>query len=114
LGLSAARRLRFVVIGLLSRRIVKKLLRILAAGVAVAAGGLWLAGGANGGWTKTNIKHETPDPVTGLTGVTYEKGFVPGVDFLAGAALAAGALAGASFFLKTNKTGGRAPDPAPK
>jgi hypothetical protein len=95
-------RLRFVVYGLLSRRFVKKMLRILAAVVALAAGGLWVAKGANCGWTKTNIPHRTPDPVTGLTGISYEKGFVPGVDFLAGAALAAGVLAGASLVVNTN------------
>ena len=80
---------------------MKKALRILAVLVLLAAGALWAAKGANRGWTKTNIKHETPDPVTGLTGVTYEKGFVPGVDFLAVAALAAGVMAGASFLVKS-------------
>ena len=37
------------------------MLRILAAVVALAAGGLWVAKGANCGWTKTNIPHQTPD-----------------------------------------------------
>ena len=76
------------------------MLRILAAVVLLAAGGVWMATGANRGWTKTNIKHETPDPVTGLVGITYDKGFVPGVDFLAAAVLAAGVLAAASLVVK--------------
>jgi len=86
--------------GLLSGRSVKSLLRILAAAVLLAAVGLWVARGANRGWTKTNIRHETPDPVTGLTGISYEKGFVPGIDFLGGAALAAGVMAGGSLLVK--------------
>jgi hypothetical protein len=85
----------------LSLAFVKKALRILAVMVLLAAGVLWAAKGANCGWTKTNIKHETPDPVTGLTGVAYDMGFVPGVDFLAAAALAAGVMAGASLLVKS-------------
>jgi hypothetical protein len=32
--------------------------------------------------------------------VTYEKGFIPGIDFLGGAALLAGMVAGVSFLIK--------------
>jgi hypothetical protein len=39
--------------------------------------------------------------VTGLEGITYEKGFWPGVDFLGGALLGAGALAGVSLLFRT-------------
>jgi len=79
---------------------VKTALRIAAILLVLGALGLWMAKGANRGWTETNIKHETPDPVTGLSGVTYEKGFIPGVDFLGGAALVAGIMAGVSFLIK--------------
>ena len=83
---------------------MKKALRILAVLVALGALGLWVKKGANRGWTQTNIKHEVPDPVTGLSGVRYEKGFIPGVDFLAGAAVVAAGLAGISFLIKKRST----------
>lgn len=79
---------------------MKKALLILAAVVLLGAVGFWAEKGANRGWTRTNIKHETPDRVTGLSGVTYEKGFIPGVDFLAVAALAAAGMAGVSLLIK--------------
>jgi hypothetical protein len=82
---------------------VKKTLRILALIVLLAALGFWAAKGANRGWTINNIAHETMDPVTGLAGVTFEKGFIPGWDFLAAAALAAGVMAGASFLFRKKK-----------
>jgi hypothetical protein len=80
-------------------------LRILAVAVVLGALGLWAGKGANRGWTRTNIQHETQDPVTGLSGVTYEKGFVPGVDFLAAAALAAAGMAGVSLLIKNKNAG---------
>jgi hypothetical protein len=84
---------------------VKRALRILASVVLPFAIGIWAARGAHRGWTINNIARETTDPVTGLTGVTYERGFIPGWDFLAIAALTAGALAGASFLFGHKKTG---------
>jgi hypothetical protein len=79
---------------------LRKSLRFIALLVLLAALTFWAAKGADRGWTKTNIARELPDPVTGLTGTTYEKGFVPGLDFLAGAALAAGVMAGASLLFR--------------
>lgn len=84
---------------------MKKTLRILAVVVLSAAIGFWAARGANRGWTINNIAHETPDPVTSLTGVTYENGFIPGWDFLVAAALTAAILAGASCVLGNKKSG---------
>ncbi len=75
-------------------------LRALAVVLLVAAMALWLATGTNRGWTKTSIPIRTPDPVTGLEGITWEQHFVPGVDFLGAAALAAGVLAGLSFVFR--------------
>jgi len=70
---------------------------ILAAGSII----FWAAAGANRGWTKTSVPRKIADPVTGIEGVTYEKHFVPGVDFLGAALVGAGILAGASFLFRT-------------
>jgi hypothetical protein len=82
---------------------LKKSLRFLAWIVLFAALALWSATGANRGWTKTNIARHLPDPVTGITGTVYEKGFIPGVDFLAGMSVVAGALGGASLLFRNQK-----------
>jgi hypothetical protein len=79
---------------------MKNSLRILALAVALAAAGTWLVTGANRGWTKTSVEKKTIDEVTGLDAITYEKAFKPGLDFLGGALLGAGALAGVSFLLR--------------
>ena len=82
---------------------MKKILQLLAVVMLLAAGTAWLATGANRGWTKTSVMVKTLDPVTGIEGITYEKKFLPGVDFLGAAWGGAAVLAGASFFFrKTN------------
>jgi hypothetical protein len=80
---------------------MKKGLRIIA--VILAAGSIifWAAAGANRGWTKTSVPTKIVDQVTGIEGVSYEKHFVPGVDFLGAALIGAGVLTGASFFFRT-------------
>jgi hypothetical protein len=80
---------------------VKSTLRLVAAILFLATIGFWAATGANHGWTKTSVPQKVADPVTGIEGVTYEKKFVPGVDFLAVITAASLALAGASFFFRT-------------
>jgi hypothetical protein len=82
---------------------MKKTLQLLAVLVLVAAGVTWLATGASRGWTKTSVMVKTPDRVTGLDGISYEKKFLPGVDFLGAAAAGAAVLAGASFFFRNKK-----------
>lgn len=79
---------------------MKKILQLLAVLVVLAAGTAWLVTGANRGWTKTSVAVKTLDPVTEIEGITYEKKFLPGVDFLGGAAVIAVALSGASFFFR--------------
>jgi len=82
---------------------MKRTLQILALLFVLATAVTWLATGANHGWTKTSAMVKTLDPVTGIEGITYEKKFLPGVDFLGVALGAAALLAGASFFFrKTN------------
>ena len=78
---------------------MKKTLRLVATILIVGAIAFWAAAGANRGWTKTSVPKKTVDEVTGIEGVTYEKHFVPGVDFLGAALLGAGVLAGISIFV---------------
>ena len=79
---------------------MRKILRIVALLFAVGSIIFWAATGANRGWTKTSVPKENVDEVTGIVGVTYEKRFVPGVDFLGAAFLGAGILAGVSFLFR--------------
>ena len=83
---------------------MKRFLQLLAVLVLLAAGATWLATGANRGWTKTSVQTESIEPVTEMRVLHTEKKFVAGVDFLGGAALTAGLLAGASFFFRNKKT----------
>jgi len=80
-------------------------LRLLAAILLLGAVGCWLGTGASRGWTKTSVAKKTLDEVTGIEGVTYEKKFVPGLDFLGAAIFGAGVLAGTSFLFRNKKTG---------
>lgn len=75
-----------------------KLLRIAAAILIAAAVLVWLSAGANPGWSKTSVPVKLLDEITGIEGITYERRFVPGVDFIAGACLLSAVLTGISFF----------------
>ena len=79
---------------------MKKILRVIALILIVGSMIFWVAAGANRGWTKTSVPKKTLDEVTGIEGVTYEKHFVPGVDFLGAVFLGAGILAGISIVLR--------------
>ena len=79
---------------------MKRALRFLALILALGSAGLWLGLGANRGWTKTSVPIKKMDEVLRIEGITYEKRFVPGVDFLGGALLGTGVLAGASFLFR--------------
>ena len=79
---------------------MKRILQSLALLVALAAAATWLATGANRGFTKTSVAVKTLDEVTGIEGITYQKKFQPGVDFLGAAFGGAALLAGASFFFR--------------
>jgi len=83
---------------------MKKILRILALLIVLATSITWLATGANRGWTKTSVQVKTLDEVTGIEGITYQKKFLPGVDFLAVAFGGATALFAASFLFRKPNT----------
>ena len=78
-------------------------LRILAAVVALGALVFWAAKGANTGWTKNQIEKRTVDEITQIEAIAYEKAFVPGIELLAGALLAAGVLGALSFAVGRGK-----------
>jgi len=84
--------------------LVKRRLQILAGLLAVTAVLVWLATGANRGWTKTSVPVKTLDEVTGIEAIAYRQQFVPGVDFLGAALLGAGVLAGVSLFFRKKTT----------
>jgi hypothetical protein len=79
---------------------VKTTLRTFAAVLLLGALALWLAAGASRGWTKTSVPVKTLDAVTGIEAINYQKRFVPGLDFLGGALVASGLLAGVSLFFR--------------
>lgn len=81
-------------------RVLPKALRLLALVLAAAAAVTWLATGANRGWTKTSVPTKTVDEITGLESITYERRFVPGLDFLGAALLGAALLAGGSLLFR--------------
>jgi hypothetical protein len=82
---------------------MRRFLQLLALLIVLAAGSIWAVTGASRGWTKTSVMVKTLDPVTGIEGISYEKRFLPGVDFLGAALGGATALVGVSlFFRKTN------------
>ncbi len=79
---------------------LRQILSALALVLAVVGTGLWLWLGAHCGWTKTSVPVTTRDEITGIEAITYRSQFVPGLDFLGGALLGAGLLAGASLFIR--------------
>lgn len=83
---------------------MKRSLQLLALLVLLATTGTWLATGANRGWTKTSVAVKTLDQVTGIEGITYQKKFLPGVDFLGAGLLASFFLGGLSLFFRKHST----------
>ncbi|MGC3960299.1 MAG: hypothetical protein QM813_20940 [Verrucomicrobiota bacterium] len=69
---------------------MKRGLQIIAAVVALGVVITWASFGANRGWTKTEKPIKVLDEVTGIEGITQEKGFWPGVDFLGAGLFGAG------------------------
>ena len=86
---------------------VRRILQLVSLVIVFGAVALWVFAGANRGWTKTSEPKKTLDEVTGIEGITYEKRFVPGLDFLGGALLGGGILAGASLLFRKPPTPNR-------
>jgi hypothetical protein len=84
---------------------MRRLLRIAAVFVVLAALAAWAATGANRGWTKTTHTRMEKDPVTEIEYPVTEKRFLPGIDVLAGAFLVAALLGISSVVVpkKNNK-----------
>jgi hypothetical protein len=82
----------------------QKVLRMLAAMLALGSLIAWLASGANRGWTKTSVTTWQKDPVTEIEGPIIEKRLQPGIDLLALALLSAAGLFGASMVCFKTKT----------
>jgi hypothetical protein len=86
---------------------VRRILQLVSLVIVFGAAALWVFAGANRGWTRTSEPRKTLDEVTGIEGITYEKHFVPGLDFLGGALLGGGILAGASLLFRKPPTPNR-------
>lgn len=79
---------------------MKKSLRFLALAFPVVMTGWWLAAGAHLGWTQTSVARKSLDEVTGIEAITYEKRFVPGLDFIGAALFGTALLVGASSLVR--------------
>ena len=92
---------------------MKKPLRAIAWIIVLSAVVVWAATGANRGWTRTLVEKRTLDEVTGIEGITQEKRFQPGIDFLGAAFGIAVVLAGASLFIRKQPRATRKPAESP-
>jgi hypothetical protein len=81
----------------------KRVFRIAAVLLFLAALVSWVAAGANRGWTKTSIPVRRTDEVTGITVDDYQRRFVPGIDFLGAALLGSVILAGTSLLIRSQQ-----------
>ena len=80
---------------------MKRALLILAIVLASATVIIWASLGANRGWTKTEAQVITVDEITGIEGISYEKKFQPGLDFLGAGLFGAAVFAGISIFVRS-------------
>jgi hypothetical protein len=79
---------------------MKRALQILAVVLAVATVSWWAANGANTKFTKNRIQVTVIDPVTELPEYKWQEVFIPGIEYLAGGLIAAGAFFGGSLFIR--------------
>jgi hypothetical protein len=83
---------------------MKRVLILLALGVAVGGVGVWFATGAHRGWSQNRVQKIEVDEITGIETPVYEDRFIAGVDFLGATLLGAGALAASSLFFRKTKS----------
>lgn len=80
------------------KRALLKIATNLGVLILLAAPAYWLAKGSHTGWTQTSVTRMEVDPITELEFPVVEDRFLPGVDFLAVAVVAGGAMAGVGLF----------------
>jgi hypothetical protein len=73
------------------------LLRGAAAVIALYAICIWAAKGYHRGWSMNQVPITHTDPITEIAYVTYEKRFVPGLDYLGGGIFVGVLLFSATF-----------------
>ena len=76
----------------------------LGLGVIVLTVASWAVTRAHRGWTKTLVEVRTLDVVTGIEGITYERRFVPGLDFLVLGLLGGGLMLGISWEIRHRRS----------
>lgn len=82
---------------------LRSVLQITAVLLALVTAGFWAAKGAHRGWSQNQVPVHQKDEITGLDYVTYEKRFIPGVEFLGGGlGLAAGLFVVSIFCNRKN------------
>lgn len=79
---------------------LRRFLRLAALLIVLAVAGAWAGTGAHRGWTKTEVTEMRRDEITGLDYPVTRRGFVAGLDLLAGGACLAALLFGVSFALR--------------
>jgi hypothetical protein len=79
-------------------------LRLTAAILLLGVVGFWAAKGAHTGWTMNQVPVKQTDEITGIEFVTYEKRFVPGIEFLGGGGGLAAGLFAVSLLFKSKTT----------
>lgn len=84
--------------------VARQILRIAAVALLVATAGFWAAKGAHTGWSQNQVPMKQTDEITGIDYVTYEKRFVPGVEFLGGGVGLATGLFVVSLLFKRKTT----------
>lgn len=84
--------------------VARQILRLAAVVLLVATVGFWAAKGAHTGWSQNQVPVKQTDEITGIDYVTYEKRFVPGVEFLGGGVGLATGLFVVSLLFKRKTT----------
>jgi hypothetical protein len=79
---------------------VRAVIHLFAAIILLGTTAWWWQAGSNKGWTKTSVQVLKYDEITEISYPEYEDRFVPGMDILGGAAIAAAVLTGAGFLLR--------------